>query len=115
MTQTITEQVYDELTHKLRQWDKMSPAPHELLGALKSWAQLGNADIEAAAKIEGRPAIAQMAAEARGKTAARKAAVEVLVAAAEEVLEDEYGGDGEYGSAGLFTRALRPFRVAVRV
>lgn len=49
MAQTITERVYDELTHKLRQWEKLAPAPHELLGALKSWSQLGNADIEAAA------------------------------------------------------------------
>lgn len=49
MTQTITERVYDELTHKLRQWEKLAPAPHELLGALKSWSQIGNADIEAAA------------------------------------------------------------------
>lgn len=49
MAQTITERVYDELTHKLRQWEKLAPAPHELLGALKSWSQIGNADIEAAA------------------------------------------------------------------
>ena len=49
MATTITERVYDDLTHKLRQWEKLTPAPHEILGALKSWSALGNADIEAAA------------------------------------------------------------------
>lgn len=49
MASTITERVYDDLTHKLRQWEKMQPAPYEVLGAIKSWAQLGSADIEAAA------------------------------------------------------------------
>lgn len=49
MATTITERVYDDLTHKLRQWEKLAPAPHEILGAIKSWQSLGNADIEAAA------------------------------------------------------------------
>lgn len=49
MASTITERVYDDLTHKLRQWEKTPPAPYEVLGAIKLWSQLGNADIEAAA------------------------------------------------------------------
>lgn len=62
MASTITERVYDDLTHKLRQWEKMQPAPYEVLGAIKSWSQLGNADIEAAANAAAGLAVKEGAA-----------------------------------------------------
>lgn len=97
---------------------------------LKAWAaddhearmlRFDLADIEDAARAEGRPAIAHMAKEARGKTADRKTAVMRLIEVAEKAQKTIAAwADYEYSHAPheieewvLLEDALKPFRNSV--
>jgi hypothetical protein len=117
MTQTITERVYDELTHKLRQWEKLAPAPHELLGALKSWSQLGNADIEAAANAAAGLAVkgSQRSVKAFANVPDVPAAQDMLKLSAkfEAIAQQIQAANGFRAASRLFVGARRFYQAFI--
>lgn len=92
---------------------------------LKSWAaddhearmlRFAMSEIETAAKIEGRPAIAQMAAEARGRTAERKTIVMRLLDAlgALAIPEDNFDWMPAGSERDELTEAYKAFNAGER-